>query len=101
MARKSNIVPVSYADFDQDKQLLRRDVKTFHNLIVVEIKWSKTNQFDSRLLRPPLIAIPSSALCPVSAYSHMTGLLPAPSGDPAFCVMKALPLVYSQKTVAA
>ena len=99
MARKSNIVPVSYADFDPDKQLLRRDVKTFHNLIVVEIKWSKTNQFGSRLLKLPLTAIPGSALCPVSAYTHMTGLLPASSGEPAFCVMngaKAVPLVYSQ-----
>ena len=43
MARKSNVVPVSVTDFDPDKQLLRQDIVVFEGVLVVLIKWSKTN----------------------------------------------------------
>ena len=63
MARKSNMVPISVADFDSGKQLIRQDVKVLTGAIVVLIKWSKTNQFGSRLLKVPLVVIPGSVLC--------------------------------------
>ena len=50
MARKSNMVPSPYADIDPAKQLLRQDVRKLPNMIVVLIKWSKTNQLGNRLL---------------------------------------------------
>ena len=49
MARTSNMVPNSVEDFDPSKQLIRQDVKVFQDVLVVLIKWSKTNQFGSRL----------------------------------------------------
>ena len=59
------MVPVSVADFDSNKQLVRSDVKVLNGALVVFIKWSKTNQVGSRLLKFPLVAIPDSVLCPV------------------------------------
>ena len=47
------MVPVSVSDFDPDKQLLRQDIVIFKGVLVVLIKWSKTNQFGSRLLKVP------------------------------------------------
>lgn len=100
MARKSNMVPGSYADFDPDKQLLRHDIKVFENMLVVQIKWSKTNQFGSRLLKVPLAAIPQSRLCPVWAFKHMISLTPGAGREPAFCIKQRKgslqPLLYSQ-----
>ena len=68
MVRKSNMVPNSVEDFDHSKQLIRQDVKVFLDVLVVLMKWSKTNQFGSRLLQMPLVAIPESVLCPVLAF---------------------------------
>ena len=100
MARKSNILPNSLADFSSEKQLIRQDVQVFHHSLVVRIKWSKTNQFGSRLLKIPLTAIPGSVLCPVSAYTHMISLCPAKDLDPAFCInnsnKRVVPLLYVQ-----
>ncbi|MCG8075263.1 MAG: hypothetical protein JAY75_03350 [Candidatus Thiodiazotropha taylori] len=100
MARKSNMVPVSVSDFDPDKQLLRQDIKVFPGFLVVLIKWSKTNQFGSRLLKVPLVAIPGSDLCPVKAYKKMITLTPAADHHPAFLIQykkgKFRPLLYKQ-----
>lgn len=100
MARKSNMVPVSLADFDPHKQLLRQDVKVLKGALLVFIKWSKTNQFGNRLLMIPLAAIPSSILCPVKAYCNMIDLMPASELDPAFVVKASdsslVPLLYRQ-----
>ena len=84
MARKSNMVPNSVEDFDPSKQLIRQDVKVFQDVLVVLIKWSKTNQFGSRLLQVPLVAIPESVLCPVVAFKNMIRDTPASVHDPAF-----------------
>ena len=84
MARKSNLVPISVEDFDPSKQLIRQDVKVFQDVLVVLIKWSKTNQFGSRLLQVPLVAIPESVLCPVLAFKNMIRATPALVHDPAF-----------------
>ena len=100
MARKSNMVPVSVSDFDPDKQLLRQDIVIFKGVLVVLIKWSKTNQFGSRLLKVPLVTIPGSALCPVKAYKNMAKLMPASSHQPAFLINngngRTKPLIYGQ-----
>ena len=100
MARKSNMVPVSVADFDPNKQLLRQDIRNYSGFLVVLIKWSKTNQFGSRLLKVPLVAIPGSELCPVKAYKTMTALAPVADHQPAFVIRnkkgKFTPLIYKQ-----
>ena len=42
MARKSNLFPDSIKTFDSKKQLLRRDITLKDDLLIVNIKWSKT-----------------------------------------------------------
>ena len=97
MARKTNMVPNSAADFDSDKQLIRRDVKILRVLVVL-IKWSKTNQFGSRLLKVPLLAIPDFVLCTVLANENMMRATPASPDDPVFSMRtnkgKVKPLIY-------
>lgn len=100
MARKSNMVPVSVKDFDPHKQLLRQDVVIFKEVLLVFVKWSKTNQFGNRLLKVPLTTIPGSILCPVRAYRNMVALTPASEHDPAFAVKTGgssiAPILYKQ-----
>ena len=43
MARKSNMVPVSLADFGQSKQLLRQDVKSFKVMVLIQIMCNIVN----------------------------------------------------------
>ena len=94
------MVPVSVKDFDPDKQLLRQDIIVFKGCLVVLIKWSKTNQFGSRLLKVPLVTIPGSDLCPVKAYRNMTMFTPASNHHPVFLIKsdkgKFNPLTYGQ-----
>ena len=88
MARKSNFVPNSAATFDSNKQLTRGDVVEKDDMLLVDFKWSKTNQFGQRLLQIPLLSIPNSPLCPVKAFHHMCSLLPAHSSEPLFVQIK-------------
>ena len=44
----------------------------------------KTNQFGQRVLKIPLLRIPGSVLCPVTAYLQMCMLIRAKSDDPLF-----------------
>ena len=86
MARKSNMVPVSARCFDSQKQLLRGDIAVHDRMLVISLKWSKTNQFGDRLLKIPVLAIPGSPLCPFRAYCHMISLIPTDASSPAFCL---------------
>ena len=70
-ARKSNLVPTSRKDRKEKKFLLRKDVKFGNDHLLIHMKWYKTIQFGERVLEKPLIAIPGSVLCPVSAYKRM------------------------------
>jgi hypothetical protein len=92
MARKSNMVPNQVSKFDPHKQLCRSDISINKDLLLVTIKWSKTNQFGQRRLQIPVLAIPGSVLCPYLAYTRMCTLIPAPSDSPAFVVHKIVKL---------
>lgn len=84
MLRKSNLMPHNSSSFDPNKHLLRQDILVEDGVLLVVLKWSKTNQYGRRIVRSPLVAIPGSPLCPVQAFSRMTALIPAEAGDPAF-----------------
>ena len=88
MARKSNLVPLSPHTFDDKKQLCRKDILIDDDCILVRIKWSKTNQFASRTLYIPLLAMPDSVLCPVAAYKNMISLIPGGGEKPAFMILR-------------
>jgi hypothetical protein len=67
--------------------------------LLVRFKWTKTIQFGDRVLYIPLVAIPSSKLCPVSAYKRMCEFNPASTESPALLIEsrgKVIPLGYNQ-----
>ena len=83
-ARKSNLVPTSKKDLEKKKFLLRKDIIKENDHLKVCMKWSKTIQFGERMLETPLIAIPDSLLCPVTAYKNMCRNVKAKKNDPLF-----------------
>jgi len=88
LLRKSNVVPVSVASFDPRKQLLRSDFVVKKGFLMVNGKWSKTNQCGERSGGLPVLSVPGSVLCPVTAYINMCSLVPAEPSDPAFGEMR-------------
>ena len=94
-ARKSNLVPDSLQS-QHKKFLLREDVESFGNILIVHIKWSKTIQFGQRTLKLPLIKIPGSVLCPVKAFNKMCKMVPALPSDPLFTLPKKKCVTYYQ-----
>ena len=70
MLRKSNVIPETIDSFDSQKQLVRQDIQILDDMLIVNMKWSKTRQFGhSRQI--PISSMPSNILCPVTAYSNM------------------------------
>ena len=70
MARKSNFMPTSVKLFDANKQLIRQDIDILDDMLVVNIKWSKTRQY-GHSRQVPVVAIPNCCLCPVTAFKAM------------------------------
>ena len=84
LSRKSNLVATGQKTFDKNRQVCRSDVLIGEKGLLVQFRWSKTNQFGSRVLLVPVLAIPGSVLCPLEAYSNMLRLIPAKGDGPAF-----------------
>ena len=95
MLRKSNVMPESIKPFDARKQLVREDIQILYNRLVVNIKWSKTRQF-GHFRQIPIAAMPSSILCPVTAYKNMVRKVAAGPLDPSFCMYQPVNEVLSQ-----
>ena len=96
MSKKSNLVAAG-GEFDLKRQLCRGDVLVGRSGLIVRFRWSKTNQFGTRVHMVPLYAIPGSILCPVDAYRHMLSLCPGKDLDPAFLMQvagKVKPISY-------
>ena len=85
MARKSSIAPPSEVEFDKAKYLCRYDITLTSFGLQVNLKYSKTNQFDDKNILLPIYALPDSPLCSVWAFKLMCTLVPAPSDASAFC----------------
>lgn len=97
--RSSNYVAKSASKFDGSRQLTRGDLVISKQLILVNIKWSKTNQLGKKKLLLPLIKIPGSSICPITWIRYMIQRVPAPSNAPLFCLPQKnglTPLTYSQ-----
>ena len=97
MARKSNLVPDSVKKFDESKHLCVADVVVSQNLLLVSLKWSKTNQFGERQHFVPLVAMPQSVLCPVEAFKLHVKTVPQHPKGALFCRLvkgKLLPMTY-------
>ena len=81
-ARKSNLVPSSKKDLSKGKCLLHKNVQEKEGILIIEMNWSKTIQFGERKLLTPLLPIPGSILCPVSAYRRMCEMVQSHSHKP-------------------
>ena len=57
--------------------LRRKDVRFRNNVMYVTFRRTKTIQFGERQLHIPLLSIPGSPLCPVSAFNSMVRAVPA------------------------
>ena len=84
LSRKSNLVVTVQKAFDMNRQSCRWDVLIGEKRLLLQFRWSKTNQFGSRVLLVPVLAIPGLVLCPLEAYSNMLRLIPAKGDGPAF-----------------
>jgi hypothetical protein len=86
LSRKSNLVVT--VENEIVKCLTTSDVLMGENSLLVVFRWSKTNQFGSRVHKVPLTRLVGSQLCPVTAYKLMCARLPVHPDRPAFCMIK-------------
>ena len=99
MARKSNLVPDSVNKFDQSRHLCLSDIILSENLVLVALKWSKTNQFGERQHFVPLLAMPDSVLCPVKAFKQHIKIVPKHPNGALFCRVdrgRVVPMTYTK-----
>lgn len=69
--RKSHILPTSRASFNPNQQFLKSDFSFYQWGVLITVRWSKTLQFQERVVQVPIFYIRSSPLCPVSAIINM------------------------------
>ena len=96
MLRKSNLVPISRESFDVKKQLRKKDILLNRECALVDIHWSKTIQFAERAFTIPMLAVPGSPLCPVSAIKRMRVLINSEPDHPAFSLGGPRALTYRE-----
>lgn len=102
MARLANIVPRSRKCFDPSRNLTRSDVAANQNGLIVTFKCTKAIQFGERKLNIPLLRLPGSPICPVSAYHRMVCLVPASSRSALFVLPSPYrPTVLTQDRLIA
>ena len=91
--RKSNLLPDKSSAFSKEKQFTRADfIVSQEGYIMINVKWSKTNQFKKYCLHKKLFKI-ASPLCPVKAIMQAFELIALPPGAPAFvCDVQASPM---------
>jgi len=65
--RKDNITVGKASAFNPRANLTRGDFSVKNGILWVKVRHSKTNQFQQRCHWVPLVAIPGSPLCPVTA----------------------------------
>ena len=95
-SRKSNLLPTTKEDVKNSKCLLHKDVTLESDTLIVSFRYSKTIQFGERILQTPLIKIPGSVLCPVTAYNKMCSMISASPDDPLFCLPNKKCIFYNK-----
>ena len=90
MFRKKSLVPESLKKFDPVKGLSRMKIALHpeQSLALVYANFAKNIQFCERDIVIPLIAIPGSLLCPVSALTNLFEKNPLPVDSPAFSYLE-------------
>ena len=103
--RKSHLLPTSVHNFNPRKQFIKSD-STFHSWgVAISVRWSKTLQFQERLVHIPLHTIPNSPLCPIAAILHFLHFIKCDSQyssqSPMFTYLppsssQSIPITYRQ-----
>ena len=103
LLRKSNLVPDSITgkgQFNGSKQLQRQDLKLGKRTILVDIKWTKTQQKMGKPLQLPILPLVTKDLCAINWITSMVKKYPAQPDSPLFVVPNKkgewVPLTYSR-----
>ena len=84
LLRRSNICPPSVSQFDHAKHLTRGDVECTPSSVVINLRWTKTNQHGDRVFKIPIAAFPGSPLDPPSLFAKFNDTLRVFPQDPCF-----------------
>lgn len=74
--RKAHLLPSSESTFSPKHMFIRSDFNFYQSSLYINVRWSKTIQLGQRTVTIPLVAIPTSPLCPVTAVSQAFRLTP-------------------------
>lgn len=97
--RKSNLVPESQAAYNPKEQLTRSNIRLGQALVLVEIEWSKTIQYQEKVMLLPLLPAKDKRICPVLWLSLMLSKVRAGPKEPLFAIPGkngVVPLTYDQ-----
>ena len=84
--RKSNLLIPSVDKFDPRKHLCQTDVQFLPSGAILLVRWSKTIQFQERILHIPMPHIANSPFCPSAALLICLRMLPDQKNPtPLFC----------------
>ena len=67
-----------------------------NGILVITFRYSKTIQFGGRLLHIPLLEIPDSILCPVTAFQNMFSKVTIKSDEPLFSLPSKKCIFYRE-----
>jgi hypothetical protein len=89
--RKSNVTVRSPSLFDSSKNLCRGDVRVDLSkyCLWVQLRWTKTIQFQERVVDVPIMGLKNHPLDPVAWWQRLCAAVPAPASAPAFCYLDA------------
>ena len=94
--RKSNLVPLKRVH-DTVHNISRQDVKYSEGIMVIFIRWSKTNQLGQKIRPAPIVADNNNPICLVRWILHLVERVPAPPSCNLFSYRKGndiLPITY-------
>ena len=74
--RKSNLVPLSRLH-DRMHNISRRDVRYDAGVLVIFIRWTKTNQYGEKISEKIIVGDNNCDICPVRWIKYMTDRIPA------------------------
>ena len=88
--RKASLLPKTQKDFSAKKFPTRSDLTPYQEGLALSIKFSKTNQFQERVVQVPMPVFPRHPLCPAAALFALLALAPAaPADTPLLCLHRS------------
>mgnify|MGYP001550464899 CR=1 FL=1 len=84
LLRRSNICPPSVLQFDHHKHLTRSDIDISPTSLVVNLRWTKTNQHGDKVFKVPIASFPGSPLDPPVLFAAFNDTLRVFPQDPCF-----------------